>query len=152
MDQRVSLITLAVDDLDRSKAFYEALGWTVTEAGDGIVAFDLLGQTISLYRRTALAADMGVDVATLGTGGATLACNVRAVEDVQAVIEQARAAGATILRDAHQVFWGGTTSYFRELDGHVWEVAYNPHVPLRADGCFAWHGYDEHDRPRSAPA
>lgn len=152
MDQRVSLITLAVEDLDRARSFYEALGWEPTDVGDGIVAFDLPGQTLCLYPRADLARDMGVDASQLGTGGTTLACNVPRAEDVQPVVERFRAAGGTVLRDAHEVFWGGTTSYVADPDGNVWEVAHNPLSPLGPDGAFRWHGFEPDGTPRPAPA
>jgi len=152
VDQRVSLITLAVDDLDRARTFYEAVGWEPTDVADGIVAFDLIDQTLCLYPRSDLARDMGVDVASLGTGGTTLACNVARAEDVQPVVERFRAAGGTVLRDAHEVFWGGTTSYVADPDGNVWEVAHNPFAPLGPAGAFRWHGFDEQGGPRPAPA
>lgn len=141
MDARVSLITLAVADMDRAAAFYEAIGWKRVETPDGIVVFDLLGQSLGLYPRADLARDMGVDEDRLGTGAMTLACNVRDKSEVAAVLAEAEAAGARILRPAHDVFWGGHIGYFADPDGHVWEVAFNPFAPLRADGAFRWTGY-----------
>lgn len=141
MDQRVSLITLAVDDLSAERAFYEALGWTVTDATDDLVVFDLLGQTLGLYDRAAMARDMGLEPEQLAPGGATCAMNVRTAEEVQPVLDAARAAGGTVLKAAHEVFWGGTVGYFRTPDGHPWEVAHNPQAPLAADGRFRWRGF-----------
>lgn len=141
MDQRISLATLAVEDLDRARTFYEALGWEPVEVTEEIVAFDLPGQTVCLYPRGSLARDMGIGADALGTGGLTLACNVRTAAEVQPVVEMARNAGATVLRDAHEAAWGGTTSYFADPDGHVWEVACNPTAPLSEDGRFRWHGF-----------
>lgn len=141
MDQRVSLITLAVTDVSRATTFYESLGWTRVDSPDGIVVFDLLGQTLGLYPRADLARDMGLSEDEMGTGGATLACNVRDKADVAVVLEQAKAAGARILKEAHDVFWGGHIGYFADPDGHIWEVAHNPFSPLREDGAFCWNGH-----------
>lgn len=141
MDQRVSLITLGVRDVARTVAFYEALGWRRVEAPEGIVVFDLIGQSLGLYPLEKLAEDIGVDAARLGTGAATLACNQRSKQDVAAVIEAARAAGAEVLREASDVFWGGFVGYFADPEGHVWEVAWNPFSQLREDGAFRWEGY-----------
>lgn len=144
MDQRISVVTLAVDDLDRSRRFYEALGWEVAEAVDGaVVAFDLIGQSLSLYGRADLARDMGVDPADLGTGAITLACNVRSAEEVQPLLDQFGAAGGRVLADADVLGWGGTVGYAADVDGHVWEVAHNPMAPLAPDGRFRWWGFGE---------
>ncbi|MDF1669884.1 MAG: VOC family protein [Roseovarius sp.] len=142
MDQRVSLITLAVSDVARARAFYQALGWTQVESPDGIVVFDLLGQSLGLYPRADLARDMGLSEDELGTGAATLACNVSDKDDVASVLKQAKTAGARILKEPHDVFWGGHIGYFADLDGHIWEVSHNPFSPLRADGAFCWNGYE----------
>ncbi len=141
MDPRVSLITLAVDDPARSAAFYDALGWQRQEAPEGMIVYDLLGQSLGLYPKSDLARDMGVDPETLGTGAMTLACNQRDKAGVDAVTEAARAAGARILKEPHEVFWGGYIAYFADPDGHVWEIAHNPFSPLRDDGAFRWQGY-----------
>lgn len=146
MDQRISVVTLAVADLARSRRFYEDLGWHVAEAVDGsVVAFDLVGQSLSLYGRTDLARDVGVDEAALATGGVTLACNVEEPEDVEPTLDEFAAAGGTVLRPAGPVDWGGTVGYAADPDGHVWEIAHNPFAPLAPDGRFRWHGYDDAD-------
>ena len=106
-----------------------------------MVAFDLLGQTLGLYARADLARDMGLDEGALGTGAATLAHNLSAREDVAPLIDRARSAGARVLREPHDVFWGGHIGYFADPDGHVWEVAWNPHAPLGPGGAFRWRGY-----------
>lgn len=141
MEQRVSLITLGVRDIARATTFYEALGWRRAEAQDGIVVFDLLGQSLGLYPLEALARDMGVEAESLGTGAATYAFNTRDKGEVAHVIEAARTAGAKILKEAHDVFWGGHIGYFADPEGHVWEVAWNPFSPLSAAGEFRWAGY-----------
>lgn len=143
MDQRVSLITLAVEDLAAERTFYEALGWEVTDATDDLVVFDLLGESLALYAAASMARDMGLDPEQLRPGGSTLSVNVRTAADVQPVLDAAAAAGATVLRDAHEMFWGGTVGFFRAPAGHLWEVAHNPHAPLAADGRFRWRGYGD---------
>ena len=140
MRQRVHLITLGVDDLDRAREFYRALGWSpVEDAPDGLVVFDLYGATLGLYPRADLARDMGRDLPR-GSGALTLACNVRERTEVADVIAAARAAGAEILRAPHDTPWGGHIAYFTDPDGHVWEVAHNPHSPLGASDEFQWAG------------
>lgn len=141
MEPRVSLITLAVADLSRAAAFYDALGWARQEAPPGMVVYDLLGQALALYPRAALARDMGVPEEALGTGAATLAHNLRERQEVAALTEAARAAGATVLREAGEVFWGGVIAYVADPDGHVWEFAWNPFSPLSPEGAFRWKGF-----------
>ena len=144
MDQRVSLITLGCRDVERARAFYTALGWQRVETPEGIVVFDLIGQALGLYPLEDLARDMGRAPEDLGTGAATLACNVRDRAEVAKVLAAAKAAGATILKEAHDVFWGGHIGYFADPEGHIWEIAHNPFSPLRAeDGAFRWKGYGE---------
>jgi uncharacterized protein len=143
MDQRISLVTLAVADPARAAAFYEALGWTRVESEPGIIVFDLLGQSLALYPRADLARDMGLSEVELGTGGVTLGCNTRSREEVAQVMDRAKAAGARILKPAHDVFWGGHIGYFADPDGHIWEVAFNPFSPLSAEGAFRWAGYPD---------
>ncbi|OWU79516.1 VOC family protein [Phaeobacter sp. 22II1-1F12B] len=143
MEQRVSLITLGVADLKRATAFYAELGWEKVETPDGIVVFDLIGQSIGLYPLENLAEDMGVPVERLGTGGATLAHNVSSREEVDGLVEAAKSAGAEILRAPSEVFWGGYIAYFADPDGHVWEIAHNPLSPLAEDGAFRWEGFGE---------
>ena len=143
MEQRISLVTLAVADPDRAARFYEALGWTRVDSEPGIRVFDLLGQSLALYPRADLARDMGMSETELGTGAMTLACNTRTLAEVAQVMAEAEAAGARILRPAHDVFWGGQIGYFADPDGHVWEVAFNPFSPLSAAGAFRWAGFGD---------
>lgn len=142
MDQRVSLITLGVTDMDRAAAFYDALGWQRVETPDGVVAYDLIGQTLGLYPLDKLAEDLGLSVAELGTGRATLGCNMREKDEVAVVLDAARAAGGRVLREAQDVFWGGHHGYFADPDGHIWEIAYNPFSPLGPRGEFQWNGVE----------
>ncbi len=141
MEQRISLITLGARNIEALAEFYDALGWRREESPDGIIAYDLLGQTLGLYPLEDLARDMGLAVGELGHGAVTLAYNVRERADVAAILERAEAAGARILKSAHDVFWGGHIGYFADPEGHVWEVAHNPAAPLGPDGAFRWSGF-----------
>ncbi len=134
MEQRVSLITLGVRDLDRARAFYEALGWsTRAEPSDDVVFFQAGGLIVALWGRAQLAEDSVVQDAG-GWGGVTLAYNVRSPDEADAVMAEAAAAGATVARPAAETFWGGYSGVFLDPDGHPWEVAHNPHWSLAADG------------------
>jgi len=134
MEQRVSLVTLGVGDLARGRAFYEALGWSTNAApGDDVVFFAAGGMVVALWDRAALAEDSGVGDSG-GWGGVTLAHNVRSPAEVDAVMEEARAAGATIAREAGETFWGGYSGAFADPDGHPWEVAHNPRWTIEDDG------------------
>ena len=126
MDQRVSVITLGVHDLGRARAFYESVGWQTGAAPeDDVVFFQAPGMIVALWDRARLAEDSAVDDGG-GWGGVTLAYNARSPADVDAVIDEARAAGATIGREPGPTFWGGYSGVFIDPDGHPWEVAHNP--------------------------
>jgi uncharacterized protein len=135
MEQRISLVTLGVADLERSRAFYERLGWkrSVGDAG-GIVFFQTGGMALALYPRSDLAQDAGVAAEGHGFPGFTLAFNARSRADVDAVLAEAQAAGASILKPAQEAFWGGYSGYFADPDGFLWEVAWNPSFPIAEDG------------------
>jgi catechol 2,3-dioxygenase-like lactoylglutathione lyase family enzyme len=140
MDQRVSLITLGVADLERARAFYEAMGWsTDADPGDDVVFFQAGGMILGLWDRAELAEDSGV-VDSGGWGGVTLAHNVRSPEEVRQVIAEARRAGAEILREPAETFWGGYSGVFVDPDGHPWEVAHNPGWRLGDDGSVSLAG------------
>lgn len=134
MEQRVSLVTLGIADLGRARAFYEGLGWETRAApDDDVVFFRAGGMVVALWDRARLAEDSGVEDAG-GWGGVTLAHNVRSPGEVDAVIEEARAAGGAIAREGAETFWGGYSGVFLDPDGHPWEVAHNPGWALRDDG------------------
>ena len=132
MEQRVSLVTLGVDDLARSKAFYEALGWRGQEVEE-TVFFQTGGSAVVLWSRAKLAADSGVEIGS-GWGGTALAQNVRSRAEVDEVVAAAEAAGATVTRPPAETFYGGYAACFADPDGHVWEVAHNPGFTLTDDG------------------
>jgi uncharacterized protein len=134
MEQRLSLVTLGVADLDRARTFYERLGWVTGAApADDVVFFQAGCMIVALWDRTTLAEDSGVTDGG-GWGGVTLAYNARSPAEVDAVIDEARAAGAQIPRGGAETFWGGYSGVFVDPDGHPWEVAHNPHWTLENDG------------------
>jgi len=134
MEQRISLVTLGVDDLERARRFYEALGWNIGwKEGEDVVFFQSGGMILALWGRVQLAVDSGVEDRG-GFGGVTLAHNARSPGEVDSVMEEARAAGATITREAGETFWGGYSGAFADPDGHPWEIAHNPHWTLLEDG------------------
>ncbi len=138
MEQRLSLVTLGVSDAGRARAFYEALGWSGESPDGSIVWFQAGGIIVSLWDRASLARDSAV-VDGGGWGGVTLAHNVTSPDEVDRVIDEARAAGATIGREPAATFWGGYSGVFLDLDGHPWEVAHNPGWPLGPDGSVSLH-------------
>lgn len=134
MEQRISLITLGVDDLGRARAFYEqGLGWEPASAPEGVVFYQLPGIALALFGRNDLAEDARQPVDGRFSG-ITIAINQRTEADVDAVLAQAEGAGAKILKPAEKVFWGGYSGYFADPDGHVWEVALNPEWTINPDG------------------
>ena len=133
--QRITLITLGVADLERSKAFYGALGWQPTREMPGeVVFYQIHGMAFGFFGIEGLAREQGRDPATLGTGKATLAQNMESREAVDAAFARAVAAGATPLTEPFETDWGGYSSYYADPDGHVWETAFNPFWPLNEDG------------------
>jgi hypothetical protein len=133
MDQRISLITLGVADVNRARLFYERLGWTAESANDEIAFFQAGGMVLALWQRSKLAVDSAVADGG-GWGGVTLAHNVASPAEVDGVIAAAEAAGATIGRPGAPTSWGGYSGLFVDPDGHPWEVAHNPGWNLSADG------------------
>ncbi len=134
MEQRVSVITLGVADLDRSRRFYEALGWKRGNRDESVVFFQIPGAVLALWSRASLAEDAHLQDTGAAFGGITLAYNARNREEVDAALAEAKAAGATILKSAAETFWGGYSGYFADPDGHLWEVAWNPHWSLDEEG------------------
>jgi catechol 2,3-dioxygenase-like lactoylglutathione lyase family enzyme len=140
VEQRVSLVTLGVADVGRARAFYESLGWaTNAEPDAGVAFFQAGGMVVALWSRASLAEDSAVPDEG-GWGGVTLAHNVRSPAEVDRVIEEAAAAGATIARPGAATFWGGYSGVFVDPDGHPWEIAHNPHWTLAEDGSVSLAG------------
>ncbi len=133
MDQRISLITLGVQDINRSRAFYEALGWSGQSPNDEIVFFQVGGMMLSLWNRGKLAEDSTVQDQG-GWGGITLAHNVASPEEVDHLLGEASSAGAVIGRSGAATSWGGYSGVFIDPDGHPWEVAHNPGWQIASDG------------------
>lgn len=137
MEPRVSLITLGVGDLARSKAFYTRLGFSASSLGGGEVAFLQAGPVaLCLFPRESLACDAEVAAEGAGFRGIAIAHNVREKHEVDSVIAEAAAAGATVTKAAHDATWGGRSGYFADPDGHLWEVAWNPYFPLSVEGAL----------------
>lgn len=139
MEQRVSLITLGVADLARSLRFYESLGWRRANDHAEVVFFQAGGLVLGLFARAALAADAGLSEEGSGFRGIALAYNARSREEVDAVLAEATAAGAKLLKPAEDAFWGGYSGYFADPDGHLWEVAWNPDWTVLEDGSVRLH-------------
>ena len=134
MEQRLSMVTLGVADLDRSRRFYTDLGWRRGN-DDAEVVFFQAAAWCSAYGRAGPWPRMrGVPAAGSGFSGITLAYNTRTREEVDAVLAEAKAAGATIPKPAEDAFWGGYSGYFADPDGHLWEVAWNPYWTIADDG------------------
>ena len=133
MEQRVTLITLGAEDPSRTRSFYvDGLGWKPVFESDGVVFFQAGALVVALYRLGELIGETGVEAG--GCGSVALAYNVRTREAVDAVIAEARRAGATIAREPREMVWGGYSGYFQDPDGHLWEVSWNPHWPLDGSG------------------
>lgn len=141
MQQRISLITLGARDPATLAAFYDAMGWQREDSPDGVIAYDLIGQTLGLYPLEKLAEDIGLDMAEMGRGATTFSYNVAEKEDVAPVLDAAEKAGGRVLRAAHDIFWGGHIGYFADPEGNIWEVAHNPFSPLGPQGEFRWNGH-----------
>jgi predicted lactoylglutathione lyase len=135
MEQRISIITLGVTDLNRSREFYERLGWrrAFTKA-EGIAFFQAGGMALALYPRHELAKDANIAPEGHGFNGISLAYNARTRDEVDSVINEAAAAGGKVLKPAEDAFWGGYSGYFSDPDGFLWEVAWNPSFPIAEDG------------------
>jgi catechol 2,3-dioxygenase-like lactoylglutathione lyase family enzyme len=135
MEQRVTIVTLGVADLKRSTEFYERLGWRRSMANaEGIVFFQTGGIALALFPRHDLAKDANVSPDGDGFRGMTLAYNTRSHAEVDAVLEDAQAAGARLVKPAEEAVWGGYSGYFADPDGFLWEIAWNPSFPMAEDG------------------
>jgi len=132
MEQRLSVVTLGVADLARSRDFYARLGWKPVFENEGVVFYQAGGLVVALF--PGLAVDAGVEAEGRGPGLLALAHNVRTREEVDAVMAEAEAAGARIAKPAAEAFWGGRTGYFADPDGHLWEIAWNPAWPIDDEG------------------
>jgi predicted lactoylglutathione lyase len=135
MEQRVSLVTLGVRDLAASRTFYRRLGWTESPPSNEHVAFFQCGGLVfALWGRDALVEDAQLDGPGTGFSNTCLAHNVRTKVEVDSTLAEAQKSGATILKPARDVFWGGYSGYFADPDGFAWEVAWNPGFEVLPDG------------------
>ena len=132
MEPRISIVTLGVTDLPRSVQFYrDGLGLTLyDEDTESIAFFQTRGTRLALYPRDALAADVGTSTEGIGFSGVTLAHNVHTKKEVDELLHVAVEAGATLVKPAADTFWGGYSGYFADPDGHLWEIAWNPHFRI----------------------
>lgn len=134
-EPRLSLVTLGVADVARSRRFYEALGFVASSASNADVTFFQLGGLgLALYGRAALAEDALVGDTAPGFSGVTLAHNARSEAEVDGCVAHAVACGGRLVKSARKVFWGGYSGYFADPDGHLWEVAHNPFFALDEKG------------------
>lgn len=137
MKPRISMIALGVNDLEASIIFYrDGLKFPILNSPPGVAFFNLNGTWLGLSERDALAKDAGISSDGNGYSGINLAHNVKSEKEVTEVLDQAIAAGATLVKAPQKADWGGYHCYFKDLDGHLWEVAYNP---------FAWVGPDDNN-------
>ena len=145
MDQRISVITLGVTDLKRSRAFYDALGWKVAseDQADQIIAYDLLSMALCLYPLDKLGEDAKIKFEHQKHSTIIIANNVATQKEVDATLEEAVKAGGKLVKPAEKVFWGGYSGYFADPDGNLWEVAHNPFSKLGPEGEFRWKGYGD---------
>ena len=131
---RITLVTLCVADVARSRTFYRSLGWEPAIDTDGFAVFRTAGSFLALYPIAELSRDIGDDTPTDAPRRSALAINVASAEEVDAAIAEALAAGGALLAAPAPAEWGGYTGYFADPDGHAWEVAHNPGWPLGDDG------------------
>ena len=131
---RISLVTLGVTDLDRSRTFYDALGFPRVGETEGVAFYRTGGAILSLFRFESLAEDAHVSPERTGFHGSSLAINLASEAEVDAAFDHLTSVGAVILKPAEHVFWGGYSGYFADPDGHLWEIAYNPHWTLDDQG------------------
>ena len=136
MRQKLNLITLGVDNFERSVGFYEkGLGWKKSEKSmPDLALFQLGGIVLALYPRNELAADTTLPYEPSSFAGLTLSHNTTSEKEVDEILRQVEALGATIVKPGQKVFWGGYSGYFKDLDGHLFEVAYNPFWEMDKDG------------------
>lgn len=135
MEQRISLVTLGVANLDLSRNFYERLGWRRSMANtEAVIFFQAGGMALALYPRSELAKEANIAGEGQGFAGIALAYNARSRDEVDTVLAEAKAAGAKLVKPAQEAFWGGYSGYFSDPDDFLWEVAWNPSFSIAEDG------------------
>jgi uncharacterized glyoxalase superfamily protein PhnB len=132
MEQRMTFITLGVEDLNQSIDFYEnKFGWKRSElSNESIIFYDLNGTHLALYDREELAKDVNVDPLGNGFRSFTMAYNTRSEKEVDDLIENLRKQGVQVIKEPQKVFWGGYSSYIADPDGNLWEIAFNPYLKI----------------------
>lgn len=135
MKQTISFVTLGVNDLERSRRFYQALGWKESSGSQAEVAFFQAGcVAFALFGRESLAEDANVSPAGSGFPAFSLAHNVASAQAVESTLQEAVSAGGTLLRAGEKASWGGFRGYFADPDGFLWEICFNPFFPLDENG------------------
>lgn len=135
MEQRLSIVTLGVSNLEHSGEFYERLGWRRSSASsEGITFFQAGAIALALYPRQELAKDANISADGHGFTGITIAYNTRSHEEVDSVLAEAQKVGGKLVKPAQEAFWGGYSGYFSDPDGFLWEVAWNPFFQVMPDG------------------
>lgn len=135
MEQRITQITLGVADVARARRFYEALGWhAAADSTEGLVHFNLGTLRLALFARGPLARNAGIEDGGAAYSGVVLTYYVRRQEEIYQILGTVKSAGGTVLKAADKVAWGGFAGCFADPDGHPWEVAWSPNVPLDAQG------------------
>ena len=138
MEQRISLVTLGVRDMARARTFYAAMGWKRSGPDtDEVTFFQCGGIIVGLYRFEDLAAEANAEPETAGGTTVSIAHNARTKDGVDAILAEAAAAGARIVKPAVDMPWGGYSGYFRDPDGHLWEIAWNPFFPISDNGAIS---------------
>ena len=132
---RISIVTLGVEDLTAATNFYKALGWEKSGKSQESISF-MKGSNVvlGLYGKSALAEDIGIDDAPLGFSATSIAINMTSPEEVDAFMALVKNTGGTVVKEPQKVFWGGYSGYFSDLDGHYWEIAHNPFVGFDDNG------------------
>lgn len=144
MQQRLSIVTLGVSNLKKSKQFYDSLGWKAANEGEKesneIVAYNLNGMAFALYPIDKVADEFPsiIPPKLNGYSSFTMAYNVNSEKEVDEIINEAKSVGAEIVKLPEKVFWGGYSGYFSDPDGYLWEVAFNPFSKVNEDGSFQW--------------
>jgi predicted lactoylglutathione lyase len=134
---RVTILTLGVSDLNKAKKFYETVLDTPPNTSyDGVIFIELPGTWISLYPLEKLAEDISPEVPVIpgGFSGVTLAYNACSKDDVVSIVRRAESAGAKVMKEPQETFWGGYSGYFTDLDGYYWEVAWGPMFEFTENG------------------
>ena len=135
MRQKFTLITLGVRDFQKSLAFYEGLGWKQSKfSQDQYALFPLGGIVLGLYPLKSLEQDTTLSYQASSFSGMSISYNATSEEEVDAILEEAKRLGATIVKPAQKVFWGGYSGYFKDLDGYLFEVAFNPFWAIDSEG------------------